>query len=219
MQEYFHYKGIQMSLITGFNMGIGWAASAVFKRKFRFFVSIQNFASPTSLLPIIPERAARPSISINEMKAEHTTETIYYPGRPEWKPIQFTFFDYVPYPTGGNTNTPHPMWIWLNYYYNTFSGNLKTSYNDPVYNSPAPYLQSVNGQSISRIKRNILIHVFDGSGNEIERWAYANCYPTEIDFGDLDMGDQDICRVTCTMRYDRAYTVSCNMPLPDLKLV
>jgi hypothetical protein len=208
-----------MALISNFNMGISWAPSAVFKRKFRFFVSIQNFAAPTSLLPIIPERASRPAITINELKAEHTTETIYYPGRPEWKPVQFTFFDYVPLSVGGNSNTPHPMWIWLNYYYNAFSGNMKSSYNDPVYNNPAPYLQSVNGQSQSRIKRNMLIHVFDGYGTEIERWAYANCYPTEIDFGDLDMNDQDVCRVTCTMRYDRAYCVVCNQNSPDLKLV
>ena len=72
-----------MALISNFNMGISWAPSAVFKRKFRFFVSIQNFAAPTSLLPIIPERASRPAITINELKAEHTTETIYYPGRPD----------------------------------------------------------------------------------------------------------------------------------------
>jgi hypothetical protein len=173
--------------ITKYPMGLAWnAAACCLKRKFRFLFEIDNitsiyngtpdFGDVTKMMP--PDRGARPSLSIKEIEATHLNETIYYPGRPEWKPLQVTLFDVM------RTN---PIWDWLSNFYNPNNGSYVIS--------------RAASHTLKKIAR---IYILDGSGNECERWVYYGAFPTEIDFGELDMSDADVVKVTLTLRYDRA---------------
>ena len=60
------------------------------KTKFRWLfylpkISADEEAGTAYSLP--PRRSARPSISWKEQEVQHITETIYYPFKPDWKPI------------------------------------------------------------------------------------------------------------------------------------
>jgi hypothetical protein len=176
-----------MAGITKYPMGLAWSAAACcLKRKFRFLFEISditsiyngtpNFGDVSKMMP--PERAARPSLSIKEIDAVHLNETIYYPGRPEWKPLQVTLFDVM------RTN---PIWDWLSKFYDPNTGAYKISSN-----------------GIHNLKKVARVYILDGQGNECERWLYYGAFPTEIEFGELDMTDPDMVKVTLTLRYDRA---------------
>ena len=105
-----------MPQTTG-NMGIGWASGTTFKRQNRFILNIWGVTTgniaPTkpgvegeaitdknvgtalrdALSIMIWEKASRPSFSFKETEVNHLTETIYFAGRPDWKPLKVTLFD------------------------------------------------------------------------------------------------------------------------------
>ena len=76
---------------------MGWGDSfglrdGCFKRKNRWLFTIPEIsAEGINALP--PSKASRPGLSFKELSMEHLTETIYYPGKPEWKPITLTLYD------------------------------------------------------------------------------------------------------------------------------
>jgi hypothetical protein len=82
----------------------------------------------------------------------------------------------------------NPIWDWLSNFYNPNNGSYVIS--------------RAASHTLKKIAR---IYILDGSGNECERWVYYGAFPTEIDFGELDMSDADVVKVTLTLRYDRAY--------------
>src|ERR1700685_1466414 len=68
------------------------------KRKFRWLFIIQgisadsgNSAAAANSLP--PKRGARPSLGWKEYEFQHITETIWYPLKPDWKPIDLVLYD------------------------------------------------------------------------------------------------------------------------------
>ena len=44
----------------------------------------------------------------------------------------------------------------------------------------------------------------------MEQWQLDNCYPSSIEWGELDMGENDIVTVDMQLRYDRAYITACS---------
>lgn len=179
--------------IRNYPMGINWTSKACIKRKFRFLFRIYDPVDPviepyngpgtpgsyTNMMP--PEKAARPSLQIKELEATHLQETIYYPGRIEFKPLQVTLYD---------VTAESRIWDWLTRFYNPATGEY--------------YTAGQIAQGRSTIKKTSIVHVLDGTGTEIERWNYINSWPNEIDFGELDMSDNDLLKVNLTLRYDRA---------------
>ena len=139
---------------------------------------------------MVEERAARPSLSFEEIKVPHLIETISYAGRPIWAPLKVTLFD---------ISFNNPVWSWIN-----------NNYNVGV--NPATNLVEINyfGSLNAFFKKDVNIFMLDGCGYAIEAWTYMNAYPSEIDFGGLDMAQGDVMRVDITMKYDRAYWEPCD---------
>lgn len=161
----------------GFQFGLE-KASLSHMRKFRWLLKIPDVsAQGTDALP--PSKSARPSLSFKEMEAQHLNETIFFPAKPEWKPINLTLYDIK--------NGSSPVFKWLNHIYK-------------VSNSAATWAPSCEG-----FKRQMVLEMYDGCGCIQEKWIYENAYPTTIDFGDLDMASSEVCMIDMTIRYDRAY--------------
>jgi hypothetical protein len=154
-------------------------------RKFRWILDIpdvcnENLDSQTNALP--PLRAARPSLSFKEMEAQHLNETIYFPGKPEWKPLNVTL-----YSVHKKTN---PVFKYIKNIYKPNEGN----YNLPNENNPKKY-----------IIPKITLKMLGGNGCICETWVYEDCWFQSIDFLDLDMSASDFCSIDLTIRYARAY--------------
>ncbi len=174
-------------------MGLGKLQNAVFKRKFRwlFFVeginNQQIIGDGVNALP--PSKASRPSLSFKSTSFEHLNETIFFPIKPDWKPINLVLFD-----TKCNMN---PIWDnWITPMYNPKNNGL--NYNYPI-----------DEKNFSNsFKKNATLKLYDGCGEIMESWVFENAYPEDINFDELSMEENGIVSITLTLRYDRAYVES-----------
>lgn len=209
------------------SMGLGGQlGSTIFKRKFRWLFNIPGIAGndftgtgnasrgssadPPSLNngAFVAFKGARPSLSFKEMTAQHLNETIYYPAKPDWKPLTLTLYDTT------NAKSPHPVFEWLKTLY--YPGpNKEASFGGGSWRpSCAPAMaQGRDATSSSRSPKGggffkipeATLKLFDGCGNVLEMWTFENVWPQSIDFGELDMGNSEVVTVDLTLKYDRAF--------------
>jgi len=164
------------------NMGITWAFNKIFKRKFRFVFSIPGVVDDgISALP--PLTAARPSIKFGTMEVIHLTETIYFPTRPTFEPIQLSLYD---------VQVTSPVWDWILLLYNPKEGT---------------YTKTKGKSEFSTYKTHCSLSMLDGCGSTIESWNFDAAYVESANFGNLSMAEADTCMVDISLKYDRAYRV------------
>lgn len=149
------------------------------KRKFRYLFMINGIsAQGANALP--PSQAARPSLGFKEMEIQHVTETIYYPQKPDWKPINLVLYDLK--------RATHPVFQWLQGVY------------DPASTQANWFPVSTNN-----FIKQATLELYDSCGNTVERWIYENCWPSNVEFGSLEMGSSEVVMCEFTLRYARAY--------------
>lgn len=150
------------------------------KRTHRWLFEIPDVCADQSpganALP--PEKSARPNISFKEMEVQHLIEDVYFPAKPDWKPINITLYDL--------DRKTHPVFNWMKQVYNVPEGKF--------YAPNSKYL----------IKTAIL-KMLNGCGDTVESWVFEDAWPNSIDFGALDMGSSSIVMCNFTLRYARAY--------------
>jgi len=192
------------------DMGLGTLGreNTVFKRKFRWMLTIAGIVGEgVNIYP--PNSAGRPKLTFNDFQANHVVETITIPGRPVWNPITLTVYDITQAGAVGVSGR-HPIYEWILSLYGTHpntsgSGGLAAESDNFPYKWSGS--KAGEGGSISRrFKRpQAFITMYDGCGIELERWTLENVWPSEVDFGELDMGSSDVSMITMTLKYDRAY--------------
>lgn len=164
----------------GRSMGLPFDANTCFKRKNRWLLIIPD-VSDDGINVLAPSKGARPSVSFKEIEAQHLNETIYFPGKPDWKPITLTLYDVK--------KNQHPVFEWIRRVYDPENGDYFGS------------LQ--NGFKINEVN----LELYDGCGEKIESWIFESVYASSVEFGDLDMTSSEILTCEITLRYDRAYVV------------
>lgn len=165
----------KMGMDFGLPMSNG--ESRACKRKFRWLFKIEGVSGYANALP--PSKAERPSLSFRETPVQHLNETIYLPMKPEWKTLSLTLYDV-------RTNGTHPVFQWFKDGYDPRSGKWS-----PV----------TNGNFIKEAN----LELYDGCGNIIEKWTFENAWPQAPEFGDLDMGNQELVTAHVNIRYARAF--------------
>ncbi|RDJ35462.1 MAG: hypothetical protein DWQ19_11645 [Crenarchaeota archaeon] len=161
----------------GFDFGLE-AAALCAKQKFRWLFIIPSI-SADGINSLPPLKGARPSVSFKEIQAEHLNETISYPGKPEWKPVDLSLYDLK--------KNIHPVFGWLQRLYNPGPGEWSPPLDNEFIISEA-YLE-----------------LYDGCGGLLERWIFENVWPSSVDFGELEMGDSEIVTCDLSIKYARAY--------------
>lgn len=171
------------------NMGMGklGTGDVCVMRKFRWLFFIDGVCDDgTSALP--PDKGARPSLNFKEMEAQHLNETIYFPAKPDWKPITLTLFDLK--------LKRNPVFGWLREQYDVCGGEDPAS-ETAIWKRPGAF------------KKDARLEMYDGCGNVVEKWWFKNAWPNNIEWGDLDMQNSDYVTVELTLRYDRAWVTDC----------
>lgn len=171
------------------SMGLGYGlekATTVYKRKFRWLFSIPD-VSVDGVRALPPYKSARPSFSFKEQEVQHLTETIFFPGKPEFKAFTLTLYDVQ--------CQSHPVFDWI-----------RTTLYDPEFGQ---YNFVINSQGES-FKKNATLTMLDACGNCLEMWGFDNVWPQNADFQELDMSSSDVMMVDLTIRYDRAYMIDCS---------
>lgn len=172
------------------SMGLGYGLEKptnIFKRKFRWLFRIPD-VSVEGVNALPPYKSARPSFGFKEIETQHLTETIYFPGKPEFKTFTLTLFDL--------RCDNNPVFDWI-----------KNSLYDP---EKGDYQFIVSGNDDNNFKRNASLTMLSGCGDCLEMWGFDNVWPTNVDFQDLDMSSSEIVMVDLTIRYDRAYKIDCS---------
>ncbi len=167
------------------------------KRQFRWMFTVDGIIgdmSPTAVNCLPPEKSARPNLSFKEMNVQHLIEEVFYPTKPDWKPITVTVFDL-------KKNT-HPIWDWLAEAYHVDAQTA--TFIEPNFNK---------GPTQGLI-RQCTLQLFDGCGTIVETWVYDDCWPQTINFQPLDMTQTGLVMCDITLRYARAY-IEKNQPQAD----
>lgn len=176
----------------GLSFGLELSSSDILKRKYRWKFKIQGVSGMINALP--HKKGARPSLSFKEQEFQHLNESVWYPMKPEWKPIPLHLYDLK-----CNKN---PVFDWIAKNSNSVgaaaNGTSPSGLYDPENGTWRPVLEC-------NIKRIGTLIMLDGCHNAIETWIFENCYPQSVDWGDLDMFQSEVVGVDVTIRYDRAY--------------
>ena len=125
-----------------------------------------------------PEKGARPTLSFKEMIVQHLIEDVYYPAKPDWKPVSLTLFD-----LSLRTN---PIFEWIQQVYQPQEGHFFES----------------NRNSLIK---TATLKMLNGCGTIIETWIFEDAWPQSINFQNLDMCSSAVMMCEITLRYARAY--------------
>lgn len=176
--------------IPGGSMGLGFGlekTNSVFKQKNRWLFYFTDIsAKGIGILP--PAKSARPSMSFKEIEVQHLNETIFFPGKPEYKTLTLSLYDLC---SENNPKGEHPVINWLRRLYDSESGDYGFIIDE--------------SDDEKNLKLDACVELYDGCGNCLEKWILENCWPQNCEFQDLDMSSSEVLMVDLTLRYDRAY--------------
>ena len=129
-----------------------------------------------------------PHITTQENVIERLNDKIYTPAKSEYSTITMSFYEYIRetgVDGGGNKyqSAGATLYAWQQQVHNVKTG--------------------VQGAK-KAISKNVAIVQIDGSGNAARVWNLYRCWPTSVEFTNLESGTGDIQEVTLTLRFDWA---------------
>jgi len=169
-------------------MGLGLLGNSnlIHKRKFRWTFEINGVGCPFQVPASFVKVAARPSLSIEETEINYLNGKTWIPGKGTWENITVTYYDVA-------NNANDDLWTWLATVYD---------FTDPVNLRQASARSEYAGEAI--------LQLYDGCGVPVERWFMGDCWPTAVNWQDLDYSNSEECTLELTLRYSQVkYTNLC----------
>jgi len=158
------------------------------KRKFRFMVAMAGLMTTDAATNEMwfAKSCTKPSFQIATAEHKYLNHTFYFPGTVTWQDITLTLVD-----PGGTSDV---------------AGMMTTLMETAGYGVPADsgYLGTITKASMAQAISSIVITQLDGEGAPTEAWTLHNALITEMKFGDLEYGADDLTEVTLTLKYDWA---------------
>jgi len=170
------------------------------KRKFRFMVEMTALASTPSggastSTVWFAKSVTKPSFQIATAEHKYLNHTFFYPGTVTWQDVTLTLVD----PT-----SPDVAAIM-----GGLMGEDGAQYGVP---STVSVFTTMTKYSAVSALGSVIISQLDGSGAKLEEWNLMNAFVTEMKFGDLEYGADDLTELTITLKYDWAtltpYTIA-----------
>ena len=156
------------------------------KRKFRFMVEFQGIqAAQGGAMLWYAKTSTKPSFSIAAAEHKYLNHTFYYPGSVTWNDVTVTVVDPV-------------------------DPDMAATLSDIVVLSGySPPTDSTSLNTMSKAKAagamgTVIVTQFDSNGDELEKWTLWNAFITEVSYGDLAYGDDELSEVSLTLKYDWA---------------
>jgi hypothetical protein len=157
------------------------------KRKFRFrveFGGIQGGATGGQTL-WYAKTATKPSFQINSAEHKYLNHTFYYPGSVTWQEVTVTMVD----PTDPDMAA-------------TLSAIVQAGGYSPPANSTD--FTTMSKSSAAKALGTVIVTQMDAAGNDLEQWTLWNAFITEVKYGDLEYGADDLTELSVTLKYDWA---------------
>lgn len=143
-------------------------------RKNRFLL---RFPSDLGIQEWWVKSAKRPSIKQNDVAIDFLNTKTHVIGKYEWESIQVTFRD----PIGPSASQAIMEWVRLS-------------------------SESVTGRQgyAAGYKRDVELEMLDPTGVVVQKWILKNVMLTDVNFGDLDYGSDDLQEIQATLVMDYA---------------
>lgn len=154
------------------------------KRQHRWFV---RFGSNNLLsnLTYAAKKVSKPSMKIGSITHKYLNHFFNFPGRAEWNDVSITF---------ASVREPDAT-VFLDL------ATMVGGYQLPRVQEER---NTISKQKFSTALGSIDISQVDAEGIVIETWTLYNPFFTEVKYGELDYGNEEIVDIQCTIKYDWA---------------
>jgi hypothetical protein len=180
-----------VSSLTRFTVPLGGNQSATTqgllmpKLKFRFRGTFENFgvSNPKTELTKQIMTFARPQVTFDPIEIPIYNSKIYIAGRPTWAAVAVTLRD----DAGGNVSR-------------LVGEQLQKQFD---------FMEQASAASGSDYKFVTTLEMLDGANGTteptvLETWQLYGCFLTDVNYGDVDYGNNEPVVITMSVRYDNA---------------
>ena len=160
------------------------------KRKFRFKVTFGGISdSGNQSVAWWAKTAAKPSFTVASAEHKFLNHTFYYPGSVTWNEVAVTLVD----PGGDNDTTA------------TFSDIMEgAGYVIPTNATEEAQLATISKAGATKALGFVTVDQLSAEGKVIETWTLQNAWISDIKYGDLEYGSDDLVEISLTFKYDWA---------------
>ena len=154
------------------------------KRKFRFIVNFDGIAGENATA-WYAKTATKPSFQIGAAEHKYLNHTFFYPGSVTWQDVSITLVDPV-------------------------DPDVAATFSDIVvqagYTPPADIMKwaTMSKAKASTALGAVTVTQIDSNGAPLETWRLYNSWLSEVKYGDLEYGGDDLTEVALTLKYDWA---------------
>ena len=163
------------------------------KRKFRFTGELQGIdAGATGGAAMwYAKSCTKPSFQIESAEHKYLNHTFYYPGSVTWQEVDIKLVDPA-------------------------NPDMTATLSDIVVQSG--YTPPTNATSLSTMSKAkaagalgaVIITQIDADGNPVETWTLWNAFVTEVTYGELAYGEDDLIELGLKLKYDWARVETVN---------
>jgi hypothetical protein len=163
------------------------------KRAFRFVVEFQgiNDEAQGGALLWYAKTVNKPSFTIAASEHKYLNHTFWYPGSVTWNDVAITLVDPV---NPDMTATLADIVV-------------QSGYSPPT---DANSLGTMSKAKAAGALGTVIITQIDSDGNPLETWTLWNSFITDLKFGDLAYGDDNLTELSVSLKYDWARVETLN---------
>ena len=172
-------------------------ASSEPRRAHRFLLNLPNLAADdqrSTYQEYLCKTVTKPSYTISETEHKFLGNTYYYPGAVTWENVTAQLVNAV---------DPDGNAILMSALYR--AGYMDPNQQAAIYEGTAnDLLGTPNKADALAALGDVIIRELDGNGLAVGMWELKNPFITNVKFGDLDYGTEDLLNIDITFRYDFA---------------
>jgi hypothetical protein len=167
------------------------------KRAFRYYATFGGNDPGSKIESYAIKSVKKPSFQVSSVPHQYVAHTFYYPGRITWAPVDISFVDPV---------DPDSSAVISNMIY-------QAGYRKPANETIAR--KSFSKENFKNALGQITFNQIDADGNNVDQWSLVNCFFTNVDYGQLDYGTEDLVMLSVTVQYDYAEYSNFNSASPN----
>ena len=158
------------------------------KRQFRFYVEFSGIASPVGGATLwYAKTVSKPSFTVDAVEHNYLNHVFKYPGKVTWQDMTVTLVDPVEPDMAA-----------------TLSDILVQSGYSPPTDATTDQMGTISKAKAAGALGTIIVTQIDSNGAELEKWTLWNSFISEVKYGDLAYGTDDLTEMSLTIKYDWA---------------
>jgi len=165
------------------------------KRSFRFTVEFTGIQDPMGNGATLwyAKSVQKPSFSISTAEHKYLNHTFQYPGSVTWNETAITLVD----PVNPDMTA-------------TLSDIVVQSGYAPPTDATAEQMGTMSKAKAAGALGTVYITQIDSDGKPLETWTLWNAFITDLKFGDLSYGEDELTEMSVTLKYDWARVETAN---------